>query len=99
MDNEILSHLIDIEKQAASLLSDSETEAEKKLATAKFAAEEEKKKIYNEIVAEQEAQFEAQKKIIDEKKQHAYDKIHSDLTSLKRDTAAFTAFLDSYFLG
>lgn len=91
---DVIGHLIDVERNAASLLADAQAEADKRISSARAKADEMYRAQYTAIVDSEEAAY-AQKS--DELKRQCEKTITDYKTrigAVAKDTAAFTALLD-----
>ncbi len=99
IEQDVIGHLIDVERLAYDLLLDAQQEADKRKAIAKEQAETEFRSAYEQIVAALETQFLADKQACEDEREQEYSQYAQQLLSINRDTANFNAFLETYFSG
>ncbi|MGL4981921.1 MAG: hypothetical protein ACRC4W_03530 [Treponemataceae bacterium] len=96
-DQDLIGRLIDIEHQAASLLFDAQTEADKRLAQVRLDADANFKTEYEKIIAHEEKKYHEQKNQIDTDYQEKINAYYDSVRSLPLDKKAGTLLLDSLF--
>ncbi|MGL4986737.1 MAG: hypothetical protein ACRC5H_06315 [Treponemataceae bacterium] len=94
-DQDLIGHLIDIEHQAASLLFDAQTEADKRLAQLRFDADMAFKAEYEKIIADEEKILEEQTAQIDAVYKAKMDAYYESVNSFPLNQKAGMLLLDS----
>lgn len=91
---DVISHLLDVEKNAALMISGAEAEADRRAADCKARAEADFKKRYDEAVAQIESGCESKMREIKERREEEIALFKSRLQSVPRDQKALAALLD-----
>ena len=91
---DIIQHLINIEKDAAQMLSDAKVQADKKIAEARFEAENSFKEKYAEVSKRLSAEEESEKKECDTSHAEVVRQYKDKLSSTAKDVKAFNSLLD-----
>ena len=99
MEQDVIGHLIDVERLAYDLLLDAQKEADRRKAAVKEQAEREFRAEYEKIIAELESEKASALSVCDERQAREYAEYDARLTSLTQDRAAFNDYLDSVFSG
>jgi len=99
VEQDVIGHLIDVERLASDLLLDAQTEVDRRKAIAKETAERAYLTAYEQIIAELEESSAAGKKECDASRERDYAAFNDHLASIHKDQAAFKACLDSIFFG
>lgn len=98
-EQDVIGHLIDVERLAYDLLLEAQTEADKRKAAAKEAAELEYRSLCQAISAESETACNRAKLETDEARTKEYANFTSFLENTRIDRTSFDAYLDSVFSG
>lgn len=93
MANDVFDHLLDIENQAADLLLNAQTEADKRLSDARNVAEDDYKKQYEALVAELEADFHKTMERMDLEHVADIDSFQKEICNFAQDIHSFNTFL------
>ncbi len=99
MEQDVIGHLIDVERLAYDLLLDAQTEADRRKAAVKEQAEREFRSEYEKIVTELESDKATAIASCDERQAREYAEYDTRLSSLTQDRTAFNDYLDSIFSG
>ncbi|ULQ60359.1 hypothetical protein K7I13_03355 [Brucepastera parasyntrophica] len=99
IEQDVIGHLIDVERLASDLLLDAQTEADKRRKAAKDAADLEYQTAYAKIISEMESSYESEKQKTDSEKEASFKSYQSDLEKIPQNYQDFTAFLNSLFPG
>lgn len=99
MEQDVIGHLIDVERSAFDLMMEAQNEADSRKKAAKEQADQQFRTAYEAIVAELEQTLEEQKKLCDTARKSEYDELETQLDAIAQDTNAFTGYLDSLFPG
>ena len=97
IDQDIIGHLIDVERQAYDLLLDAESEADKRKAKANEDAELSFRASYALLIEQLEESFLAGKQQCDNSKNDEFTAFDLRLASMNKDPDAFNKYLDSFF--
>ncbi len=97
MEQDVFSHLLDIENSASTLVFDAQKEADKRIATAKAEADKTFKLEYEKIIADLEDDFLQKKQRILDEQESEYKKYDEKLDSLKQQQNEFVEFLNKHF--
>ena len=92
---DVITQLIDMEKEATRVLQLARSEAENKINEARAIADAEYKAAYDAIIDELENQFKKDVKDITEKHDVIFDHYQEDVVHVKKDKKAFELFVDS----
>ncbi|MCH5290598.1 MAG: hypothetical protein J1D88_02415 [Treponema sp.] len=95
-DADVIQHLLEVEREASTLLLDAQKEADKKNADARARAETQFKNAYSAIAATIEADEVAAKKSISQKHDKDLAAYRDGLHALEKDTDACNTLLDSF---
>jgi vacuolar-type H+-ATPase subunit H len=99
IEQDVIGHLIDVERLASDMLLDAQAEADRRKAAAKERAEAEYLKAYESLVASLESSFKAATREKDESRDRAYAAFDAEIASVPRDPAAFASYLDGVLFG
>ncbi|HHU35939.1 MAG TPA: hypothetical protein GXZ47_01785 [Treponema sp.] len=99
MDQDVIGHLIDVERSAFDMMMDAQTEADKRKTTAREEAEKQFRTAHESIVKEQEAALAKEKQHCNNAREQEYNEIAERLSAIEQDGKAFNTYLDSLFLG
>ena len=99
IEQDVIGHLIDVERQAYDLLLDAQTEADRRKATAKEQAEKAYRAAYEQLVGELELALSEGKKQCDASRDREYDDFRNHLRSIRQDRTSFNSYLDSLYSG
>jgi len=98
-EQDVIGHLIDVERLAYDLLLEAQTEADKRQAAAREAAEQEYRSACQKISVETEAAYDGAKREIDESRKREFAGFSSFLENTLIDRTSFDAYLDSVYSG
>lgn len=99
VEQDVIAHLIDVERLAYDLLLDAQKEADTRKAAAKEYAENEYRTAYDQIITALETAFEHAKKTCDTSRNAEYDSFSMYLDQKTINTLEFNQYLDSLFFG
>lgn len=94
---DVIGHLMDVEREAASLLADAQKEADRRKTLQSEASSRSFKESYEEFIAGQELQLAATKAEIDRARDEELAGFQKRIESLPLDTASFEKYLASLF--
>lgn len=98
-EQDVIGHLLDVEKQASDLLLDARTEADRRKSVAREKADGDYRAAYTALVSSLDETYEKGRAACDEARDREYAAFSAHLDSLPRDRAAFNSWLDSFFFG
>lgn len=99
IEQDVIGHLIDVERLAYDLLLDAQTEADKRKSAARERAEQEYHEAYNRLVSDLDAEEVRERKQCDESREREYEAFNAHLNSINQDRIAFNDYLDSVYPG
>jgi hypothetical protein len=99
VEQDVIGHLMDVERLASDLLAEAHKEADRRKAEAKEQAERKFLSEYEKIIAVLESSHADEKAEIDNKRDREYSGYAEYLSSKNRDQAALNAWLDAFFAG
>lgn len=99
IEQDVIGHLLDVEKLAYDILLEAQSVADVKKAKAKDAAELAYRASYEIIIKKLEDEENEGKKRCDDARNKEYEAFHTYLSSLKKDQPAFSQYLDSLLFG
>ncbi|MGI5174117.1 hypothetical protein H0R92_11045 [Treponema sp. OMZ 840] len=99
METDTLTHLIEIEHKAASMLMDAQTEADRRTAEARMQADSDYKRQYEDLVSQMETDTETSISELKEKYSAGFSAYKNELAACPQDTAAFNGLLKKLFFG
>ncbi len=99
MENDVIGHLIDVERSAFDMMMNAQNEADTRKKAAKEEADQQFHTAYDAIITGLEAELEEQKKNTDTDRNSEYEKLEAHLAAIAQDGNAFTGYLDSLFPG
>lgn len=99
IEQDVIGHLLDVEKLAYDILLDTQTVVDGKKAEAKEAAELAYRASYETIIKRLEDEDSEGKKRCDDSRNKEYETFYTYLSSLKKDQTAFSQYLDSLLFG
>lgn len=99
VEQDVIGHLMDVERLASDLLLDAQAEADKRKAAAREKADQEYRSAYEKIIAELEKNFSDGCSARDESRDREFVSFNSRLASIKKDRTAFNTYLDSIYSG
>lgn len=89
-----INHLLEVEKNASTLINDAVTEAERRLSQARAQYNSEYKTRYDKIASELEAEYQNNHQIIEDKYQKDIDSYKESLAAKPQNSEAFSSLLD-----
>ena len=99
IEQDVIAHLIDVERLAYDLLLDAQTEADKRTATAKEKADQEYKLAYEKIISKMESKLAEGKQASDKALETEFAEFDSYLSSITKSQPSFTTYLNSLYAG
>ncbi len=99
MEQDVIGHLIDVERSAFDMMMDAQNEADKRKTAAREEAEQKFRTAYESIIADLESSLEKQKKECDAAREAEYAELKERLEAIQQDRSAFSEYLDSLFPG
>lgn len=99
VEQDVIGHLIDVERLASDMMLDAQAEADRRKAEAKEKAERLYLAEYEKVVASLEASWAESVKRCDAARDEEYANFARYLDSLKIDKNAFAAYLDKLCFG
>lgn len=99
IEQDVIGHLIDVERLAYDLLLDAQTEADKRKAAAREQAEQQYRASYEKIILDLDAEDARERKLCDESREREYEAFDARLNSISQDRTAFNDYLDSVYPG
>lgn len=99
MEQDVIGHLIDVERQAYDLLVDAQNEAERRKTAAKEEAEQSFRSEYEKMIQALESELDDSKKLIDASRTSEFSDFASYLDTIPQDRRAFNDYLDSVING
>lgn len=98
-ETDVISHLIEVERQAATLLMDAQVEADKRISAAKTKADEKYRSGYEKAVADVEAEFKTAIGQISVKHDEVFSQYIDEVKAVPKNEAAFNELLDNLLFG
>lgn len=98
-ETDVISHLIEVERQAATLLMDAQAEADNRIAAAKTKADEKYKTGYEKAVAGVETEYKAAVDEIAVKHDEVFSAFVDEVKAVPKDEQAFNSLLDNLLFG
>ena len=89
-----INHLLEVEKNASTLINDAAMEAERRLSQARAKYNSEYKTRYDEIAAQLEADYHNNHKTVEDKYQKDIDSYKESLAAKPQNAEAFSSLLD-----
>lgn len=99
MEQDVIGHLIDVERSAFDMMMDAQNEADKRKTAAREEAEYKFRLEYEKIIKELETSLEEEKKKCDAEQEAEYTALASRLSAVTLDKKAFSDHLESLFNG
>jgi vacuolar-type H+-ATPase subunit H len=99
IEQDIIGHLIDVERLAYDLLLDAEKESDRRKSLAKEKAEQEYHTAYERLIEAREASFSDAKNKCDSARETEYGSYIAHLESIPVDPERFNSYLNSVFFG
>jgi vacuolar-type H+-ATPase subunit H len=99
IEQDVIGHLIDVERLAYDLLLDAQTEADKRKNTAKEEAETRFRNAYEELLAHLDAELTRERSVCNESRESDLADFNAHLSSITLDRKAFNDYLDSLYTG
>lgn len=96
---DVIGHLIDVERLAYDLLLDAQTEADRRKTVAKEEADRDYRSAYEKIIARLETKLAKNKQVCDERLAAEYVSFDEEISSITKDITSFSTYLDSIFSG
>ncbi len=92
---DVISHLMDVENQASSLIFEAQTVAEKNISDARAKAETLYKEHYENLISEFESKYSQDTDRIFHDKQKSFEEYQQKTQSLRQDVKSFNELLES----
>lgn len=92
---DVIAHLLEVEKEAATLVLDAQKKADEKIADARFKADEEFRERYSLVLSGIEKEFEQKKKDVEKKCAADLESYEAELKAAAKDEDAFFAQMDA----
>ncbi|MBQ6780208.1 MAG: hypothetical protein IJP62_03135 [Treponema sp.] len=92
---DIISHLLDMERNASEVLNQAQSEAEKRISAAKSRADQQFKAQYEKIVADEESRFASETSAVSQKYDADISAYKERLAASNKDIPSFNALLDT----
>lgn len=92
---DVIEHLLDLEHEAASLLLDAQTEADKRTAEARSRADAAYKKEYAALIEKLETEYKEKSSEITSKHDVDYEAYKNRISASSKDIPSFNKLLDS----
>lgn len=99
IEQDVIGHLIDVERLAYDLLLDAQTEADKRKAAAREQADQQYRASYEKIILDLDAEEASERKLCDGSREREYEAFNAHLNSISQDRTAFNDYLDSVYPG
>ncbi len=99
IEQDVIGHLIDVERLAYDLLLDAQTEADKRKSAAREQAEQRYHAAYEKIISDLDAEDARERKECDGAREREYEAFTAHLNSINQDRTAFNDYLDSVYPG
>ncbi len=93
LETDVIGHLIDIEQQAATMLFDAQTEADRRITEAKSKADDQYKAGYEKLVSSLEDSFSSKKKALLEDHQKQIDSFKAGVENTPKTEDQFNQLL------
>lgn len=94
---DVIGHLMDVEREASSLIKDAHIESDRRKTAANEEASKKFKDAYDTLMAELDAALASGMKAVDLKRESELAAYQSRIEGLPQDRSSFNSFLDSYF--
>ena len=96
-ESDVISHLLGLEQEAASLLMEAQTAADKRISESRAKADEVYKKEYTALIEAAEKAVNEEREKINFNHEEAFSAYKKKLESCEKDVSAFNALLDKLF--
>jgi len=97
MDQNVIEHLFDVEREASELLSSAQAEYDKRLEAAHNETERQFKQEYEKIINENESRYEESIAVIKEEHQKKLDSYYSEVKSWPQNIQKLNGLLEKLF--
>lgn len=98
-EQDVIGHLIDVERQAYDLLLEAQTEADRRIKAARESAEADYRAACVSMIASLDAAYASAVQECDEAKKKEFDAFKERLEAITKNQAALNACLESIFSG
>ena len=98
-EQDVIGHLIDVERQAYDLLLEAQTEADRRKKAARESAEADYRAACVSMIASLDAAYSSAVQECDEAKKKEFDSFKERLEAITKNQAAFNACLENIFSG
>lgn len=95
----VIQHLLDVEREALSLIADAETKANAQISDVQMKADADYQKRHLEIISNCEREYQEKTAAITESQNTLLSEYKAELEKLPQDTERFNKLLDKYFFG
>lgn len=99
IEQDVIAHLIDVERLAYDLLLDAQTEADKRKSLAKEKADQEYRAAYEKIISQMESHLLEGKLSCDKARDAEFAEFESHLSAISKSQSSFASYLDSLYSG
>lgn len=96
-ESDVIKHLLGLEQEAASLLSEAQSAADKRISESRAAAEEAYKKQYSELLANADVELKSECDKISKNHENSFAAYRDRISASGKDVTAFNALLDKLF--
>ena len=93
-ETDVIGHLLNIEQQAADLLLDAQTEADRRIAEARNTAENQYKTQYEKLIQDFESKYSSEVKAVDTIHDSTMSNYKDTINHNETDTTAFDALMN-----
>ena len=96
-ESDVIKHLLGLEQEAASLLSEAQDAANKRISESRTVAEESYKKQYSELLANADVELKSECDKINKNHESSFAAYRDRISASGKDINAFNALLDKLF--
>ena len=93
-ESDVIEHLLELEQEAASLLMEAQTTADKRISEARAKADEIFKKEYSSLISSADANLAEECDKINKKHDEAFSAYKDRISNTEKDIPAFNTLLD-----
>ena len=94
-EQNVIGHLLDVEKDAEQLVFEAQSEASKRITAARVEADAEYKKQYSDLAQKLEADYQQKISNLSSEHEKTLEKYKSDVQNAEKDVNSFNSFLES----
>lgn len=99
IEQDVIAHLIDVERLAYELLLDAQREADKRKSLAKEKADQQYRAAYEKIISQMESHLAEGKLSCDKARDTELADFDSHLSAISKSQSSFASYLDSLYAG